>query len=133
MPRQPRPENQPLACYGELERLDNPAIIVKESAIAGKGCFAARALKAGEYVGSMVGVFIPKPTAEQAEHIYWWHTEEESWAFYVLSSERYFNHSRTPNCRIDDYNRFFALRNIKKGEELTFDYSGGDPDWEPDW
>ena len=128
-----RPYTRPTACYGEIERQDNPTIVVKESSIAGKGCFAARTLVSGEYIGSMVGQFIENPTPEQEEHVYWWRTEDGDWAFYVHSTERYFNHSDEPNCRIDDFNRFFALRNIEAGEELTFDYSGGDPDWEPDW
>ncbi len=34
----------------------------------------------------------------------------------------YLNHSNTPNLAADRSYRFYALRNIKKGEELTADY-----------
>lgn len=35
----------------------------------------------------------------------------------------YFNHSCEPNAGIKDKTALFALKNIKKGEEITFDYS----------
>lgn len=35
----------------------------------------------------------------------------------------YFNHSCDPNAAIRDKTTLFALKNIKKGEEITYDYS----------
>ena len=37
-------------------------------------------------------------------------------------SGKYINHSCFPNTIVNDKNQFVALRNIKIGEELTFDY-----------
>jgi hypothetical protein len=34
----------------------------------------------------------------------------------------YLNHSKTPNVGCDQDYTFFALRNIRNGEELTADY-----------
>ena len=40
----------------------------------------------------------------------------------MLSVGWYLNHSARPNTRADDDGRFYALRRIRKGEELTADY-----------
>lgn len=42
--------------------------------------------------------------------------------FNRLTPAWYLNHSRSPNVGIDKRYRFYALRNIKKGKELTVDY-----------
>lgn len=39
-----------------------------------------------------------------------------------LSVGWYLNHADTPNCVCDDDGRFFTLRRIRAGEELTADY-----------
>lgn len=52
--------------------------------------------------------------------------EEGQWtcptSFNALTPSWYLNHSKTPNVACDDSLRFFALRRISKGEELTVDY-----------
>ena len=40
----------------------------------------------------------------------------------MLSVGWYLNHSGRPNTRCDEDGRFYALRRIRKGEELTADY-----------
>jgi SET domain-containing protein len=40
----------------------------------------------------------------------------------MLSVGWYLNHSARPNTRADEDGRFYALRRIRKGEELTADY-----------
>ena len=40
----------------------------------------------------------------------------------MLSVGWYVNHSDRPNVEADDHGRFFALRRIRKGQELTADY-----------
>lgn len=40
----------------------------------------------------------------------------------MLSVGWYLNHSGTPNCESDDDGRFFTLRRVRAGEELTADY-----------
>jgi SET domain-containing protein len=42
--------------------------------------------------------------------------------FNDLTVSWYLNHSETPNVECDQEYRFFALRNIREGEELTVDY-----------
>ena len=43
-------------------------------------------------------------------------------SFNRLSVGWYLNHSAAPNCEADPDGRFFALRRIRAGEELTADY-----------
>lgn len=43
-------------------------------------------------------------------------------SFNLLTPSWYLNHSETPNVACDESLRFFALRRIPKGEELTADY-----------
>jgi len=43
--------------------------------------------------------------------------------FNRLTPAWYFNESPTPNVACDNTYRFFAIRDIKKGEELTVDYA----------
>jgi SET domain-containing protein len=42
--------------------------------------------------------------------------------FNVLTPSWYLNHSKTPNVRCDESLRFFTIRQIANGEELTVDY-----------
>ena len=54
--------------------------------------------------------------------------------FNVLTVSWYINHSRRPNVACDKNFNFFALKNIKVGEELTADYytySDGDQKLDP--
>jgi SET domain-containing protein len=44
-------------------------------------------------------------------------------SFNRLTPAWYFNESSTPNVAADKAYRFYALRGIKKGEELTVDYA----------
>lgn len=44
-------------------------------------------------------------------------------SFNALTPAWYLNHSKHPNVRCDSNYDFYALRNIKAGEELTVDYS----------
>ncbi len=44
-------------------------------------------------------------------------------SFNNINASWYLNHSYRPNLRLDNNYRLFADRNIKKGEELTLDYT----------
>jgi len=52
---------------------------------------------------------------------------------YVIdnSTASYMNHSCNPNASIINKNKFFAIKNIKIGQEITFDYSK--TSWELKW
>lgn len=52
--------------------------------------------------------------------------------FNQLTIAWYLNNSTDPNVGCDSNYNFFALRNIKKGEEITADYSTYSDDYSKD-
>lgn len=100
-------------------------IIVKKSNINNKGCFAARNFKKGEIVLK----WKPKQILTKEEYNALSesekrHTSSYKSGEYVLQAEpeRYVNHSCDPNTEVIN-NCDVAIRDIKKGEEITSDYS----------
>ncbi len=99
-------------------------VIVKESIIEGRGVFAARNFKKGEIVLDWSDS--PILTQKQADNI---PEIEKKFIYYdknkrilVKPPARFVNHSCNPNTFI--YNSLgIASRDIKKGEEITEDYS----------
>ena len=112
------------------------AFEIRESAIAGKGAFALRPIKKGERLIEYTGERIPHPVADER---YDDDTMEEHHTFlFTVSSRtvidashggnesRFINHSCDPNCESEiEGGRvyIFALRDIKQGEELAYDYA----------
>ncbi len=94
---------------------------VDKSHIHGKGLFAARRIKKGEVIGIIEG----RPSKKDGPHVLWF--DDGTKGFRVTCELRFINHTKTPNVGYFDDHTVVALRNIKKGEELTHDY--GD-DWD---
>lgn len=100
-----------------------PNIIVKKSKIHGKGVFANRDFKKGDIV---IKYNLKKLTkkefdslSEKEKH---YTSKEGSDYFLFLSPEKYVNHSCDPNT--NPINKCdVAIKSIKKGEEITTDYS----------
>lgn len=111
------------------------AFEIRDSKLAGKGAFAIRPIKKGERLIEYVGERIPHPVADER---YDDDSMEEHHTFlFTVSSRtvidathggnesRYLNHSCDPNCETEiEKGRvyIFALRDIKVGEELAYDY-----------
>lgn len=113
---------------------------IKKAGKKGRGVFAIRNIKKGKHIIhcslSRLKAYsekdIPKhPLAKNPKYADHW--DEVGRGKWVLdtSPASYINHSCNPNC-ITKYYTFkkkdlIALRDIKKGEELTADYSAGSP------
>ena len=110
-------------------------IQVRESGIHGKGVYAIRPIKAGNRVLEYKGEIITWKKAEarhphdisQPNHTFYFHLDDGHVidARHTGNSAKWINHSCKPNLEaIQDGNRIFlnALRNIKVGEELSYDY-----------
>ncbi len=90
---------------------------VAQSLIHGKGVFATRKINEGE----ILGMLSTTPASRNGSHVLWI-TEDHK--VRVHCDLRYVNHSESPNACYYDTLEVVALKDIKKGEEITHDYSG---------
>jgi len=102
--------------------------VVKLSKIEGFGCFATENIRKGEIICLIRGERI---TFQELKERYTKGkikicnplqiTEKE----YLVIKEPYIyiNHSCNPNAGIRKEGELFALKDIKKGQEITYDYS----------
>ena len=108
---------------------------VRRSGVHGKGVFALLDIAEGETLYEYVGEVISWDEAQDRHphdpsdpnHTFYFHVNEDKVidALHGGNSSRWINHSCNPNCEADEENdRIFikALRNIKAGEELNYDY-----------
>jgi SET domain-containing protein len=103
---------------------------VGKSRIAGKGLFTAQAIKKGTRILQYIGEKITK--AESAKRLAQGNVYVFAFNDYwdidgrvLRNKARYINHSCDPNCEVHMTSRtiwIVALRDIKTGEELTFNY-----------
>lgn len=100
-------------------------VFVSRSAIAGRGIFAAKDFKKGEFVAPLVGTLkhrVYKKPSDWKNESTWIPVGIHRWVkpgFPML----YINHSCEPTVGFKTPRRAYALRDIKKGEEITVDYS----------
>ena len=102
--------------------------IIKKSSIEGTGAFATRDFSKGTTICKMHGKVI---TFEKLKRLY--ETGKEKICNPLQITEKtyldlakpyvYVNHSCNPNCGMRKEAELFALKDIKKGEELYYDYS----------
>jgi SET domain-containing protein len=110
--------------------------VVRNSTIHGRGVFAATAIRKGtrviEYKGERVdwdeALTRPDTDADNPFHTFFFSLDDGRVIDAAVggNAARWINHSCAPNCETeetDDERVFiYALRNIAKGEELTYDY-----------
>ncbi len=110
-------------------------IQVRRSGVHGKGVFALAPLTRGEVVIEYKGEVISWTEAlrrhphdpNDPDHTFYFHVDEKTVidAKYGGNAARWINHACQPNCEADEVDgRIFikALRAIKPGEELFYDY-----------
>ena len=108
---------------------------VRKSGVHGKGVFAVQPIRKGEAFIEYIGEVIGWPEAlrrhphdpDQPDHTFYFHLDDERVIDGLVggNASRWINHACAPNCEAeDDTGRVWlkALRNIKVGEELFFDY-----------
>ena len=110
-----------------------PKIQVRRSGVHGKGVFALRPIKKGERIVEYKGEIVSWKKAssraahEDPDHTFLFGLDDERVidANVGGNSARFINHSCDPNCETEQVgDRVFieALRDIKAGEELSYDY-----------
>jgi hypothetical protein len=116
---------------------DTPLICFRESAIHGIGGFARVDISAGTLVAEYTGERITKDESLRRceagnEFIFALDDEWDLDGSVIWNQARYLNHSCKPNCvaeRVDGRVWIVARRNIRAGEELTFNYGYGLEDY----
>jgi uncharacterized protein len=113
-------------------------IVVKNSRIHGRGVYAARRLKAGERIIEYKGERIswkeadrrPASDPDDPHHTFYFSLSDGKTVIDANvggNAARWINHSCAPNCETEetDDGRVFvqAVRDIRTGEELNYDYS----------
>lgn len=110
-------------------------IQVRKSGVHGKGVFALRPIKKGDTIIEYTGEMISWDEAlrrhphdpSDPNHTFYFHIDEQRVidAKHGGNAARWINHACDPNCEADEEgDRVFikALRNLKPGEELFYDY-----------
>ena len=106
---------------------------VKKSNIDKRGLYASKNIKTGEKIIEYIGRLISKKDAEtnskfdNKKDIYLFNINEK-WDLdgdYRWNTARLINHSCIPNCEVEGRGLklwIVAIKDIKKGEELSYDY-----------
>ncbi|MFT3933913.1 MAG: SET domain-containing protein [Chitinophagaceae bacterium] len=118
---------------------DNPKIILERNHFFGRGVFANDAIAKDEIIAVWDGdVYEASKNSElpnDAPLMVADHAIQFDYNKWRDSNglARYINHSCEPNCGIKGLFTIVAMRNIKKGEEITWDYEMTEnSDWEMD-
>lgn len=115
---------------------DSPWLVVKKSSIAGKGAFARKHISNGSRIIEYEGERVDSEEADlrydddamTVHHTFLFGLEDGTCLDAAVdgNDSRFINHSCEPNCEaVEEDDRIFvdALRDIERGEELTYDYS----------
>ena len=106
-------------------------VITEKSQIHGKGLFAKKQIKIGEIIfiakGKEIKILISDEEKAKVASMDWFAVGKNKW-IEPTKSCAFINHSCNPNCGIRGKLTFVVLKNIKKGEEITFDYSLNEAD-----
>jgi len=112
-------------------------IVVRDSPIHGRGVYAARPIRAGERIIEYTGELIswkeadrrPPSDPDDPQHTFFFALDDGKRVIDANvggNSARWINHSCDPNCETEETEagRVYidALRNIRRGEELHYDY-----------
>lgn len=109
---------------------------IKKAGIKGKGVFALRNLKKGETITQIEGKVIETEEPSRLSKCFQDHCfplgKKGKKYLYVSpqSPWKYINHSCEPNTGIKNDSEFVAIRDIKRGEEISFDYSTNNFDFD---
>ena len=108
---------------------------VRKSGVHGKGVFVVQPIRKGETFIEYTGEVIPWPEAlrrhphdpSQPDHTFYFHLDGDQVIDGLVggNASRWINHACAPNCEAEEGDGrvwLKALRNLKVGEELCFDY-----------
>lgn len=98
--------------------LELDAVEVRVSPVHGRGVFARRRLRPGQWIGRFEGT----PTDENGTYVLWVHDEEgREVGIRGRNALRFLNHGQPANAEFEDLD-LYATRNVQPGAELLIDY-----------
>lgn len=112
-----------------------PKACVQKSGISGKGVFAQKPISKGEIISIWGGCIVDKKKlcqmARKNFKDIWDYATPVAEGYFLVSEHKkrlledddYFNHSCQPNAGIKGHILMVAMRDIKAGEEITYDYA----------
>ncbi len=107
-------------------------IYIGDSQFAGKGVFAKRLIKKGEIVFIVKGKEKKLVVTNEKNALYgdrWIAVDKNTWIDPFPTNPWYFiNHSCNPNVGVKGRVTLRAMKDIKKDEEITLDYSSNEPE-----
>ena len=109
---------------------------IKKSNINNKGLYAAKNIKSGKIIINYKGKIItkketdtnPKYDNDKAIYLFNLNNRYDLDGDFKYNDARLINHSCNPNCEVNGKGLklwIYAFRDIKKGEELSYDYGFG--------
>ncbi len=103
--------------------MDHPKALVKSTEKYGKAVFAAGTIKKGQVIAAFDGKRFDNDFEDWTDDLYN-HAIQYGKTDWRDSKgiARLINHSCEPNCGIKNYFKVVAMRDIKKGEQITWDY-----------
>lgn len=118
----------------------NDKLAIKDSSISGKGSFARKKFKCGEYITTLDGIEFTPKEIEKAIAAGIISPDDplqiKNDLFLILNnSSKKINHSCNPNTGIRNRSDLYAITDINVDDEITFDYSttvGTNTKWEMD-
>lgn len=130
-----QPDGASADASAEVPTSKGRRIQVRKSGVHGKGVFAVRPIPQGDTIIEYTGEVITWKEAlrrhphdpDDPHHTFYFHIDDGRVidAKYGGNAARWINHACEPNCEADELDgRVFikALRNLKPGEELFYDY-----------
>src|SRR5579863_5419767 len=131
-----------MRCIQDFNQLEDKAaqlmgLIIRSSAIHAAGCYSTTAVRKGTRVAEYTGPRLKKDEADEANEdspiTYLFGLGDGSVVIDGHCMAMFINHSCDPNCETEEIRGrvwITAIRNIKPGEEITYDYclydGGGD-------
>ena len=93
-------------------------VVARKSPVHGKGVFALRRIRKGQYIGTFEG----RRTKKDGTYVLWLvHEDGSETGIRGENALRFLNHSRRPNAELQELD-LFATRNIQPGAEIYIDY-----------
>lgn len=102
--------------------MEGESVYVAPSRIHGQGLFAGRDFAEGEVIGRYRGT----PSNEDGTYVLWLYEDEQWHGIEGTGPLRFLNHACEPNAEFYGAD-LYALRDIARGEEITFHYG---EEWE---